>query len=201
MRIAQWMILCGVSMSLAGCVVYTRPAPAPVVVEEGPVVQGPGVEVIEVEPPPAERVYIYDPGYPPGVYYYNNCYWYHGYRYERDVFVTRYVDVNVRERRYVNVEENRAEGRRFEQMHREEYARTEGHPDRAAHPAGPAFRPNENGGATHRPGEYHPTEAHPNERVAPRPGQTQGQPHPQPHPQQHPAENPPRQMGGRNAEQ
>lgn len=111
-----------------GCVVHEyAPAPEPVVVER-PIVTGPGVEVIEVEPAPVERVYIYEPGYPPGTYYCDGYYWYGGYRYERDVFVERVVVVNVRERRYVDVEENRRIGGRVEIRHREEFARYGGMP-------------------------------------------------------------------------
>jgi hypothetical protein len=108
-----------------GCMVYRdRPVdgstgdppvvedPAPVA--EGPVTEGPGVEVIDAEPPPPERVYVYDPGYPPGVYFYNNYYWYGGYRYERDVFINRVVNVNIRENRYVNVTENRRVAQRIQ---------------------------------------------------------------------------------------
>jgi hypothetical protein len=116
-----------------GCVVYERPRPVAVVEQPAPVVEetvvtGSGVEVIEVEPAPEERVYVYDPGYPPGVYFYNGFYWYGGYRYEHDVFVNRYVVVNIREHRYVNVEENRRSGVQIEQEHRRAFAVNHGRP-------------------------------------------------------------------------
>ena len=91
---------------MGGCTVYQSSPPPP---PSSPVVDG-GVVIVD-EPPPEERVYYYDPGYPPGTYYYNGYYYYGGYRYERDVFVTRYVNVNVRENRYVNVEDNRRAAR------------------------------------------------------------------------------------------
>jgi hypothetical protein len=121
-----------------------RPAPAPqpeVVVAApvvaGPVFEAPGVEVIEVEPPPVERVYVYDPGYPPGCYFYNDYYWYGGYRYPHDVFINRYVRVNVRENRFSNVEENRRQGQQIEARHRAEFAENHGvrQANRAAKPA------------------------------------------------------------------
>ena len=125
---------------LSGCVVYRDPPPprqyvvvdapppppAPDVVVAGPVFEGPGVEVVSVEPAPVERVYIYDEGYPPGCYFYGGYYWYGGYRYEHDVFVHRYVEVNVREHRYVNVEENRRYGHQMEQHQRTVYQQTGG---------------------------------------------------------------------------
>lgn len=119
----------------AGCVVRSYepyPPPRAVVVAEPPY-YGPGVEVIDVEPAPADRVYIYDPGYPPGVYFCDGFYWYGGYRYERDVFINRVVVVNVREHRYVNVEENRRYGARVELRQRQEFAAR--HDPRGARPA------------------------------------------------------------------
>lgn len=130
------IVLAVAGVLTAGCVVRSYepyPRPREAVVVSGPVVDGPGVEVIEVEPPPAERVYIYDPGYPPGVYFCDGFYWYGGYRYEREVFVNRIVVVNVRERRYVNVEENRRYGARIEVRQRQEFAAR--HNARVAHPA------------------------------------------------------------------
>lgn len=116
-----------------GCVVYRdAPSRGPVVVEapppdvQGPVIEGPGVEVVEVEPPPVQRVYVYDVGYPPGCYFYNNYYWYGGYRYQRNVFINRYVTVNIRERRFVNAEENRRRGGQIEQHQRVVYQQTGG---------------------------------------------------------------------------
>jgi hypothetical protein len=122
-----------------GCVVYERPRPVAVVERPAPVVEetvvvGPGVEVIDVEPAPEERVYVYDTGFPPGVYFYNGFYWYGGYRYEHDVFVNRYVVVNIREHRYVDVEENRRAGVRIEAEHRQAFAVNHGRPA-AAHAA------------------------------------------------------------------
>jgi len=122
-----------------GCVVYVRPdrpmpPPGPVVEEpvyeepvaEGPVIEGPGVVVIDVEPDPIYRVYVYDPGFPPGIYFYDGFYYYSGYRYEHDIFINRYVTVNIREHRYIDVDENRRLGRAMEQRQHEEYSRTGG---------------------------------------------------------------------------
>ena len=92
------------------------------------VVDGPGVEVVSVEPDPVERVYVYDEGYPPGTYVYNNYYYYQGRRYPRDVFITRYVRENVRQHRYVNVEDNRRQGQRLEQTYRSDYSRNHQQP-------------------------------------------------------------------------
>lgn len=114
-------VICIAGLLTTGCVVYEQPRPATVVVAQ-PVVTGPGVEVIEVEPAPAERVYIYEPGYPPGVYFCDDYYWYNGYRYPHDVFVNQYVVVNVRENRYIDVEENRRVGQQIEVQHRQQYA-------------------------------------------------------------------------------
>jgi hypothetical protein len=112
-----------------GCVVYERPRPVAVVAE--PVVVEPGVEVIEVEPAPEERVYVYEVGYPPGCYVYGGFYYYGGHRYEHDVFVNRVVTVNIRENRYVNVEENRRSGVQIEAQHRQAFAVNHGRPTAA----------------------------------------------------------------------
>jgi len=119
-------------LGLAGCVVhehrdYVRVREPEVVVEEpvGPVVEQ--AEVVEVLPPPAERVYIYEPGYPPGVFFYGGFIYYGGHRYERDVFVDRFVSVNIRNHRFVDVEYNRRIGRQYEVRHREEFVRYHGH--------------------------------------------------------------------------
>ncbi len=109
-----------------GCVVYERPRPVAVV--EQPVVVEPGVEVIEVEPAPEERVYVYEVGYPPGCYVYGGYYYYGGHRYEHDVFVNQVVTVNIRENRYVNVEENRRSGVQIEAQHRQAFAVNHGRP-------------------------------------------------------------------------
>ena len=191
-------------MLSAGCTVYTQPGPPPPPAEyevsEGPVIEGPGVAVIEVEPAPVERVYIYDPGYPPGTYYCNGYYYYGGYRYERDVFVHRYVEVNVREHRYADARENREAGRRIEESHRAEYARTGG--TRTARPGN--TRDYRSTDSSHRPvtGQQTPRAgersiAEPNRR----PGQNGPPQHPEQHsqrPQQRPEQGGPRQMGGRN---
>jgi hypothetical protein len=70
------IIIATVAAILAGgCVVVPtyevyRPVPAPPpppepeVVVAGPVFEAPGVEIIDVEPAPYDRVYVYDPGYP-----------------------------------------------------------------------------------------------------------------------------------------
>lgn len=176
MRLTILALLCGCAlMWSAGCTVYT--SPAPVVETQGPVVEGPGVEVIEVEPPPVERVYIYDPGYPPGTYFYHGYYYYGGYRYDREVFVHRYVEVNVREHRYVDVEANRREGHRMEETHRAEYART-------------------GGVRESRPREQVRPEQHEMSRQQ-RPVQRQARPEQQ-RPQPRPQQREPRQQGGRN---
>jgi hypothetical protein len=127
-------------MLSASCTVVMPPQQgAPAAVAEGPVVADPGVEVIQVEPAPTERVYVYDPGYPPGVYLYNDYYWYGGYRYPRDVFINQYVAENIRENRYVNVEENRRMGQQIEAQHRAEFARTGGvRPNYVRQPPRPA---------------------------------------------------------------
>jgi hypothetical protein len=118
------VLICGVVLLMLsqGCVVYTQPAS----VAAQPVVTGPGVEAIEVEPPPADRVYVYDPGFPPGCYFYDGYYWYDGYRYPHDVFVNDYVVANVREHRFIDVEENRRTGARIEVEHRQQYAQNHG---------------------------------------------------------------------------
>ena len=108
--------------------------PAPVVV----VAPAPGQEVEVVEPPPDDRVYIYDAGYPPGCYLYGGFYFYEDHRYTRDVFVRNIVTVNIRENRYVNVAENRRVGEQIKVQHATEYKKTGGHPQ-----AGKAVRPAE----------------------------------------------------------
>jgi hypothetical protein len=116
------LVAASASILMTGCVVYTRPAPAPVVTE---VVVDPGVEVVEVEPAPEERIYVYDPGFPPGCYLVGGFYWYNGSRYDHDVFMNRYVTVNIREGRYTNAEENRRVGVKIEVQHRAEYAKAQ----------------------------------------------------------------------------
>jgi hypothetical protein len=96
---------------------------------EGPVVEGPvvdGAVAIDVEPPPDERVYVFDAGFPPGVYLDGGFYWYGGYRYPQDVFVNGYVATNLRGGLYTNVAENRRAGAVIEQQHRAEFAKTGG---------------------------------------------------------------------------
>jgi hypothetical protein len=138
MNLKNWVVYLAVGVLTTGCTVVMSPQqtdPAPAAVEAGPVVTGPGVEVIQVEPPPYQRVYVYDPGYPPGAYYYSGYYWYGGYRYPHDVFINNYVNVNVRENRYVNVEENRRVGQQIEARHRSDYAMNHGMRPNAARPA------------------------------------------------------------------
>ena len=81
------------------------------------------VFVVDVEPPPQERVYIYDEGFPPGVYLYGGFYYYGGYRYHRDIFIDRYVSINIRERRFIDVERNRRLGHEIEERHRAEFVK------------------------------------------------------------------------------
>jgi hypothetical protein len=208
MRIALLSAAClGVGVLSAGCTIYREPAPAyqPAYdqpVDEGPVVEGPGVVIIETEPPPAERVYVYDPGYPPGVYFYNNYYWYGGYRYDRDVFRDRYVERNIREHRYVDANENRAEGHRFEEQHRQEYARTGGvRPQRENSPShrggaapGQTYRP-EPRSMSPRPGGEQPTREMPSHHTQQQPPAQRPRPRPEPN------QNGPKQQGGRNEQQ
>jgi hypothetical protein len=92
---------------IAGCTIRTYPQPYGQQAYDAPLVDGPGVAPIDAPPPPDQCVYVYDPGYPPGTYYYGGNYYYGGYRYQQDVFVTRVVNVNVHENRYVNVADNR----------------------------------------------------------------------------------------------
>ena len=110
----------GMAAFCVGCEVHEY-RERPVYVERH-VEVAPDVEVVEVEPAPEERVYVYEVGYPPGCYVYNGFYWYGGRRYEHDVFVTRVVNVNIREHRYVNIVENRRAGERIEVQHRQQFA-------------------------------------------------------------------------------
>lgn len=161
-----------------GCMVYVQPRPVAIVepppppVVETAVVVGPGVEVIDVEPDPVDRVYVYDVGYPPGVYVYGGFYWYGGYRYQHDEFVRRVVTVNIRENRFVNVEENRRAGVRIEEQHRHDFAVNHGRPNLGAHapqrdarnaqPAETRTRP-QNGQAD-RPAAAHAPSLHPDRK-------------------------------------
>jgi hypothetical protein len=143
MRISSSLVIASLTCACAGffsagCIVETQapppgPPPGPVVVAEAdaPLVQDPGVVEIDVEPPPDQRQYVYDPGYPPGTYFYGGYYYYGRYRYPHDVFVNRYVAGNVRDRRYANVDENRRAGAPIEAQHRANYARNGGHPQPA----------------------------------------------------------------------
>jgi hypothetical protein len=135
MRFRQSLMLCAAAALVsAGCEHEHEHDGGPaalqgeVAVDEprGAVIEGPGVEYIDVEPDPVQRVYVYDEGYPPGTYVYNNYYYYGGYRYPRDVFVNRYVQENVRQRRYIDRDENRREGQRVEQSQRSEFTKTRG---------------------------------------------------------------------------
>jgi hypothetical protein len=141
MRIVLASVVCASAALLStGCVVTTRPivvetrrpvvevdARAEVAVEpEAPViVDAAPTEVlrIDVEPAPVERVYVYEPGFPPGTYLFGGFYYYGGYRYNHDVFVHRYVEVNVRERRFINITENRRIGHTIEERHRTEFVK------------------------------------------------------------------------------
>jgi hypothetical protein len=111
---------------------------APVVVE-APVVAG-GV-AIDVEPPPDERVYVYDAGFPPGVYLDGGFYWYGGFRYPQDVFINGYVATNLRGGLYANVAENRRAGVAIEAQHRATFTKTGGKRAPAAAHAQAAARP------------------------------------------------------------
>lgn len=102
-------------------VIYIAPAPA-VVVSTGPVFADPTVVAIDVEPDPAARVYVYDPGFPPGCYFYGGFYYYGGYRYPHDMFVHRYVEVNIRDHRFADPRENREKSSAIEAQHRREFA-------------------------------------------------------------------------------
>jgi hypothetical protein len=140
MRIAVAAAVCG-SMAFfsAGCELAVHPAhvavetpsvavegPAVDVEPQGPLIEGPEAQVVDVEPPPAEREYVYDPGFPPGVYLSGGFYYYGGHRYDRNVFINRVVEANRREHRYVNAGENRRLGERMAARHREVYKRTGG---------------------------------------------------------------------------
>ena len=114
-NLALSCVVCGsLALLSAGCIIREGPPPRQVV-------------VVEEEPPPAERVYIYEEGYPPGAYRYGDYYYYEGRRYERDVFITRVVNVNIRERRYINVEENRRISREVEYEHVVQYQQKQQH--------------------------------------------------------------------------
>jgi len=150
MRIAFASVVCAsAAVFSAGCVTHVHDHPVyverhPVVVEsrsevvvepETPVIEASPTEVlrIDVEPAPVERVYVYEPGYPPGTYLYGGFYYYGGYRYHHDVFIHRYVEVNVHEHRYVDVVENRRLGHVVEERHRTEYVKYGSHHD--SHPS------------------------------------------------------------------
>jgi hypothetical protein len=131
----------GISLACycTGCTVHTSgvglSVETPSVEVDTPVIEGAGVFAIDVEPPPAERVYVYDEGFPPGVYLYDNFYYYNGYRYDHDVFVNRFVKANIANRRYVNVEENRRLGGQIEEKQKADFQKTGGkHPAKEARP-------------------------------------------------------------------
>jgi hypothetical protein len=135
MRHVRPFVICAAAAFIsAGCEVHSGPdrvavsGGADVSVEEpqGAVVQGPGVEEVDVDPDPAQRTYIYDEGYPPGTYTYNGYYYYGGYRYPHDVFVNQYVQENIRQHRYVDAGDNRKQGLQIEQRNRTEFAQTHG---------------------------------------------------------------------------
>jgi len=156
MRLNRSILLCAATAALvsAGCDShehehYVGPGPTAITGEvsvdepQGEVISGPGVVYVDVEPDPAQRVYVYDEGYPPGTYTYDNYYYYGGYRYPRDVFVGQYVQENVRQHRYVNTVENRQAGTRIEQKQRADFAVNRGrHAQPAAvQPGRPAEQP------------------------------------------------------------
>jgi hypothetical protein len=103
--------------------VIIEPAPAPEEVVVAPAIDDPSVVAIDVEPDPALRVYVYDPGFPPGVYLYGGFYFYAGHRYPHDVFVDRVVTVNIRDHRFADPDANRRAGVRIEAQHRADFAR------------------------------------------------------------------------------
>ena len=115
---------------LLGCAVTVAPpVVASNVVVDGPAVEGPVIDggvAIDVEPPMEERVYVYDAGFPPGVYLDGGFYWYGGYRYPQDVFVSGYVAANIRGGRFADAAANRRAGVAIEAQHRAEFARTGG---------------------------------------------------------------------------
>lgn len=100
------------------------------VLREGPRVEREEVreevvgDPVEAEPPPAQRVYVYERGYPPGTYFYDGYYYYGRQRYERNVFITKVVNVNIQKNKYVNVTENRRVGQQIEQQHRQTHPGT-----------------------------------------------------------------------------
>lgn len=138
MRITFASLVVGsVALFSTGCEVGVRPAsvtvagPAvavegPDVEVQGPLFEGPGAIAVDVEPPIAEREYVYDPGFPPGVYLYGGFYYYGGYRYSHDVFIDRVVHRNIAAHRYMDRDENRRFGQRIVQTHRETFNRTGG---------------------------------------------------------------------------
>ena len=123
------ILLAGLS---AGCIVTAEPV-------------APSVEVA-AEPPPDQRVYIYDPGYPPGCYYYGDDVYYEGRAYRRDVFVSHVVNVNIRENRYVNAEQNRRSANTY--VTRDTVHYQNNHPNYRG-PAGGGHPDN------HRPDDHH----------------------------------------------
>jgi hypothetical protein len=152
MRRIWTSVICGsLTVIGAGCTVNFAPVPvssdpAPEVVDagSGPVVEGPGVEVVTVEPDPALREYVYDPGYPPGAYFYDGYYWYGGYRYPHDVFINQYVAVNVREHRFADAAENRQRAMVAERDNRREFAQNHGVRNSNPHPTVGNPRPKPN---------------------------------------------------------
>jgi hypothetical protein len=123
--------------------VEVAPEPAPVVVDGG--------VYVDVLPPPEERVYVYDPGYPPGCFVYGGYYYYGGYRYPHDVFINRVVNVNVHENRYVNIEENRRQVEVIRVRQQADYSRYGGRP----RPLGDRPQPPEHRQEQHRDDHPH----------------------------------------------
>ncbi|HWE01498.1 MAG TPA: hypothetical protein VG326_03740 [Tepidisphaeraceae bacterium] len=83
------------------------------------VIDDPGLAAVDVAPDPAQRNYVSDPGFPPGTYAYNGYYYYGGYRYPQDAFVSGYVQNNLNQRRFVNVGENRVQVDQIAKQERE----------------------------------------------------------------------------------
>lgn len=205
MRSTIAAVVCASAVLSVGCVVrvhnpevvVARPAvvvtppvvavQAPVVTVEAPVVAvdappliavGVGVEVIDIEPPPVERVYVVEAGYPPGVYLYNNFYYYGGHRYAHDVFVDRVVHVNIEKHLYVNVEENRRISERARVAHEKQFAETKGRvaerrvlekkavERRAAEHKNVEHKPAEHKAVEHKPAEHKAVENKPAEHKA-----------------------------------
>lgn len=144
-RIAGSSILLGILALLSGCILREGPR-----VEREEVREEVVGDPVEVEPPPAQRVYVYERGYPPGTYFYDGYYYYGHQRYERNVFITKVVNVNIEKNRYVNVTENRRIGPQVEQKHQQEYANNGGGA-RQRYPQAKPSSPHSSGTEARRP--------------------------------------------------